>query len=61
MPAVSSCLGCAGIGSLIVKAAPVRSVRFVAVIVPSMASTKPREIASPRPVPARTRSPFCAR
>ena len=27
-------------------------------IVPPMASTKPREIARPRPVPARTRSPF---
>ena len=59
--AVSNWLGCAGIGSLMVNAAPVRSVRLVAVIVPFMASTKPREIASPRPVPARTRSPFCAR
>ena len=51
----------AGTGSLIVKTAPVRSVRFAAVIVPCMASTKPREIARPRPVPARTWSPFSAR
>ena len=32
-----------------------------ALIVPCIASTKPREIARPRPVPGRTWSPFCAR
>ena len=47
-----------GTGSVIVNTAPGRSVRFAAVIVPPMASTKPREIASPSPVPARTWSPF---
>ena len=50
-----------GIGRLIVNTAPVRSVRFAATMVPCMASTKPREIASPSPVPARTWSAFCAR
>ena len=59
--AVSSRSAFAGIGSLIVNTAPVRSVRLAAVIVPCMASTKPREIARPSPVPARTWSPFCAR
>ena len=34
--------------------APLRSLRLAAEIVPCMASTKPREIASPRPVPGRT-------
>ena len=43
-----------GIGRLMVKAAPLRSVRLAAAMVPCMASTKPREMASPRPVPART-------
>ena len=43
-----------GIGSLIVNIAPLRSVRFAATMVPCIASTKPREIASPSPVPART-------
>src|SRR4029077_8830200 len=43
-----------GIGRLMVKAAPLRSVRLAAAIVPCMASTKPREMARPRPVPART-------
>src|SRR5262249_50340564 len=52
--AVSSCALPGGIGSLIANMAPVRSVRFAAVMVPCMASTKPREIASPNPVPART-------
>ena len=52
--AVSSCLVAGGTGSLIVNTAPGRSVRFAAVIVPCMASTKPREIARPSPVPART-------
>ena len=56
--AVSSCLVAGGTGNLIVKTAPGRSGRFAAVIVPCMASTKPREIARPSPVPARTRSPF---
>ena len=41
-------------GRVIVNAAPLRSVRFAAVIVPCMTSTKPREIESPSPVPART-------
>ena len=50
-----------GIGRLMVKAAPVRSVRFAATMVPCIASTKPREIARPSPVPARTWSVFCAR
>jgi hypothetical protein len=52
--AVSSCSVWGGIGSLIANTAPERSVRFAAVMVPCMASTKPREIARPRPVPART-------
>ena len=51
----------AGIGSLIEKTAPGRSVRLPAAMVPCIASTKPREMASPRPVPARTWSPFCTR
>ena len=58
---VSTNSPCAGTGSLIVKTAPVRSARLAAPIVPSIASTNPREIASPRPVPARTWSPFCTR
>ena len=58
---VSSGLAAAGIGSVMVNTAPGLSVRFAAVIVPCIASTKPRAIASPRPVPARTWSPFCAR
>ena len=52
--AVSSRSVSAGIGSLIVKTAPRRSVRLPAAMVPCMASTKPREMASPSPVPART-------
>src|SRR5262249_34562432 len=59
--AVSSCRGCTGMGSRMVKTAPLRSVRFAAVIEPCMASTKPREMARPSPVPARTWSPFWAR
>ena len=51
----------AGIGSRIVSTAPLRSNRLAAAIVPCMASINPREIASPRPVPARTWSPFCTR
>ena len=39
------------IGSVIVNTAPRRSARFAATMVPCMASTKPREIASPSPVP----------
>src|SRR5262249_41846486 len=50
-----------GIGRLMVKAAPLRSVRLAAAMVPCMASTKPRAMARPRPVPARTWSVFCAR
>ena len=49
------------LGSLMVKTAPLRSVRLPAAIVPPIASTKPRQIARPRPVPARTLSPFRAR
>ncbi len=52
--ALSTFLTAAGTGSVIVNTAPDRSVRFAAVMVPCMASTKPREIASPSPVPART-------
>src|ERR1700681_3700934 len=52
--AVSSAADAAGIGSLMVSTAPLRSVRFAAEIVPCIASTKPREIASPSPVPGRT-------
>src|ERR1700719_2349788 len=44
-------------GSVVVKTAPFRAARFAAVILPPMASTKPRQIASPSPVPARWRSP----
>jgi hypothetical protein len=51
----------ADIGSLIVNTAPEQSARFAAMIVPFKASTKPRDIASPSPVPARTQSPFCTR
>src|SRR5262249_1493526 len=50
-----------GIGRLMVNAAPLRSVRFAATMVPCIASTKPREMASPSPVPARTWSVFFAR
>src|ERR1700722_16094630 len=59
--AVSSASAAAGTGSLMVSTAPLRSARLPAEIVPCIASTKPREIASPRPVPGRTWSPFCAR
>src|SRR5262249_52860071 len=52
--AVSNCSPAGGIGSLIANTAPLRSLRFAALIVPCMASMKPREIASPSPVPART-------
>ena len=48
-------------GRVMVNTAPGRSDRFPAAMVPPMASMKPREIARPSPVPARTRSPFCAR
>lgn len=47
----------ADIGSSTVKIAPDRSGRLAAVIVPPIASTKPRQIARPSPVPARWRSP----
>ena len=59
--AVSNGSAPAGMGNLIVNRAPPRSPRLVAAIVPCKASMKPREIASPRPVPGRTWSPFCAR
>src|SRR5262245_1929056 len=57
----SSGLVSVGSGSGRVQTAPARSVRFAATMAPPIASTKPREIARPRPVPARTWSPFCAR
>ena len=50
-----------GTGILIVKTAPERSVLFAAVIVPPIASTKPRQIDRPSPVPARTWSPLRTR
>ena len=59
--AVSSALEAAGIGRRMVSTAPLRSARFAAKILPCIASTNPREIASPSPVPGRTWSPFCAR
>src|ERR1700730_2668780 len=46
-------LGVTGTGSLMVKTAPDRSIRLAAVMKPPMASTKPRQIARPSPVPAR--------
>src|SRR5437763_12887788 len=52
--AVSRALSVAGTGSRIDIIAPLRSARLAAEIVPCMASTKPREIARPRPVPGRT-------
>src|SRR5262245_12767185 len=60
-PAVSNRPGFVGIGSVMVNTAPLRSVRFAAVTVPCMASMKPREMARPSPVPARTWSAFCTR
>src|SRR3979411_717904 len=53
--AVSSAAAAAGIGNLIVNTAPLRSERFAAEIVPCIAPTKPREIASPRAGSGRTR------
>ena len=50
--AVSRCSAGLGTGSVTVKTAPGRSERLPATMVPPMASTKPREIASPSPVPA---------
>src|SRR3984893_17797088 len=44
-------------GRVIVRTAPSRAARFAAVSLPPMASTKPRQIARPSPVPARWRSP----
>ena len=52
--AVSSRAAGLGTGSAMVNTAPGRSARLAAVIVPPMASMKPREMASPSPVPART-------
>ncbi len=57
----SSCDAGADDGSAMVKTAPVPPERLAAVIVPPMASTKPRQMARPRPVPARTLSPFRTR
>src|SRR5664279_3827913 len=48
--------GVTGTGSLMVKTAPGWSIRLAAVIEPPMDSTKPRQMASPSPVPARCRS-----
>ena len=59
--AVSNFRVSVGTGSVIVNIAPVRSVRFAATMVPFIASTKPRAIARPSPVPARTWSAFRAR
>ena len=52
--AVSSLSAAAGTGKRMVSTAPLRSARLAAEIVPCIASTKPREMASPRPVPGRT-------
>src|SRR5690606_34560887 len=59
--AVSTCPAPDGTGSLIVNTAPFLSSRFAATMVPFIASMKPRAMARPNPVPARTRSPFWAR
>ena len=45
-----------GTGNIKVKTAPGRSVRLPASICPPIASTKPRQMASPSPVPTRRRS-----
>jgi len=55
---VSNDLTAAGIGSRMVKIAPLRSDLFAPEIVPCIASTNPREMASPSPVPARTKIGF---
>src|SRR5262249_8338211 len=47
---------CRGTGSVTVKTAPGRSSRLPASMRPPIASTKPRQMASPRPVLARRRS-----
>src|ERR1700681_170076 len=52
--AVSSAADAAGIVNWMVSTAPLRSLRLAAAIVPCIASTKPREIARPSPVPGRT-------
>src|SRR5215469_5080850 len=51
--AASSRSGSLAIGNLMVKTAPRRSDRLAARMVPFIASTKPREIARPSPVPGR--------
>ena len=51
----------AGIGSLMVSMAPLRSARLAASSLPPNASTKPRATASPNPVPAMRRSAALAR
>src|SRR5262249_44492640 len=50
-----------GMGSAIRNTAPLRSLRLPAAMVPPIASTKPRQMARPNPVPARCRSPACTR
>ena len=52
--AAPSCWAVSDTGREIVKMAPLRSERFAATIVPCRASTNPREIAKPSPVPALT-------
>jgi hypothetical protein len=59
--AASSRCGSLAIGSLMVKTAPRRSERLAATMVPFIASTKPREIARPSPVPGRIWSAFGTR
>src|SRR6266481_3585072 len=46
----------AATGRVMVKTAPARSSRLPATTVPPIASTKPRQMARPSPVPARCRS-----
>ena len=59
--ASSRCGEFSGIGRSMVMTAPDLSGRFAAAMVPPMASTNPRQIGRPSPVPARTRSPFRTR
>ena len=60
----SDAFSCCGVtvasGKVMVNTAPEPSARLAASIVPPSASTKPRQIASPSPVPARCRSPLPA-
>src|ERR1700730_2462640 len=59
--AVSSRSGSPATRRPVVNMAPRPSGRFAAMMVPFMASIKPREMASPSPVPGRTWSLFCTR